>query len=152
TTCDSSLRDIAAFRRTEPRVLVNTLRGDLDWIVMRCLEKDRARRYETANALAIDMKRHLNQEPVLAGPPTLRYRASNFIHRTRAAAITSGLVAGALLVGIAGTTWQAMRARQAEGEQRRARGEAVAALAREVPLRRRADAEAARADAEAATA
>src|SRR5262249_39057020 len=60
TTCDSSLRDIAAFRRTEPRVLVNTLRGDLDWIVMRCLEKDRARRYETANALAIDIKRHLN--------------------------------------------------------------------------------------------
>ncbi len=72
-------------RQTEPPRLIRLLQGDLDWIVMKCLEKDRSRRYETANGLALDIQRHLNHEPVLAGPPTAAYRLRKLARKYRAA-------------------------------------------------------------------
>jgi eukaryotic-like serine/threonine-protein kinase len=80
------------------------LRGDLDWIVMKCLEKDRARRYETANGLAADIKRHLNDETVTAGAPSAGYRLRKFVRRNRVRVIAGGVVAGALVLGVVGTT------------------------------------------------
>ena len=80
------------------------LRGDLDWIVMKCLEKDRTRRYDTASGLAADILRHLSHEPVTAGPPGAAYRLRKFMRRHRTAAIAVGVVATALVLGMAGTT------------------------------------------------
>jgi len=91
-------------RRTEVGKLSTLLRGDLDWIVMKCLEKDRTRRYETANGLAADVNRHLNDEPVVASPPSTSYRVRKFVKRNRGAVFAGSLVAMALLLGIAGTT------------------------------------------------
>ena len=70
--------------------LINALRGDLDWIVMKCLEKDRTRRYETANGLAADLKRHLNNEPVVARPPSNVYRMQKFVRRHKRGVIAAG--------------------------------------------------------------
>ena len=89
-------------RRTEIGKLGTQLRGDLDWIVLKCLEKDRTRRYETANGLAADIKRHLGDEPVEASPPSKRYRMRKFVKRNRAAVIAAGLIAASLLFGIVG--------------------------------------------------
>jgi len=95
---------IASERRTDLTHLRTQLRGDLDWIVMRCLEKDRARRYETANALAADIGRHLRHEPVAAGPPWVGYRLRKFVRRNRAAVLAAGAVSAALIIGIVGTS------------------------------------------------
>ena len=73
--------------RGEPRSLVQVLRGELDWIVMKALEKDRTRRYETANGLAADILRHLSNEPVLAAPPSRAYRMRKFVRKNRGAVI-----------------------------------------------------------------
>ena len=81
--------EIARRRESDPRSLLRELRGDLDWIVMKSLEKDRTRRYETANALAMDIGRHLNHEPVEAGQPSATYRVRKFVRRNRAATILS---------------------------------------------------------------
>jgi non-specific serine/threonine protein kinase/serine/threonine-protein kinase len=75
--------EAAKNRHTEPRRLASDLRGDLDWITMRALEKDRTRRYQTANALSADVRRYLNNEPVSAGPPSATYRAGKFVRRHR---------------------------------------------------------------------
>src|SRR5439155_1590025 len=101
------------------------LRGDLDWIVMKCLEKDRNRRYETANGLAADLKRHLDNEPVLACPPSNLYRFQKMVRRNKLAFAATAAVAFALFAGIGATSWQAIRARRAEQQQRveRARAE-----------------------------
>ncbi|MBN2562343.1 MAG: serine/threonine protein kinase [Phycisphaerae bacterium] len=93
---------LAASRRTDMRALTRRIRGDLDWIVMRCLEKDRARRYETPHALALDLKRHVNNEPVSAGPPSASYKLSKFVRRNRGSVTAGGLVALALVAGIVG--------------------------------------------------
>src|SRR5262249_42261247 len=76
-----TIASVAAQRRVDPRRLVPLLQGDLDWMVMKCLEKDRARRYETANGLADDVRRYLTGEAVLAAPPSLAYRARKFVRR-----------------------------------------------------------------------
>jgi serine/threonine protein kinase/tetratricopeptide (TPR) repeat protein len=109
-------------RRTDPRQLGQLLRGELDWVVMKCLEKDRSRRYETANALARDIERYLRDEPVEACPPLAAYRLGKFLRKHRrplltAAAFLVVLVAGGVLVG-----WQAVR--EAEAERDRAVEEA----------------------------
>ena len=105
TLCDSGF-DVAALRRAETAgKLRQQLRGDLDWIVMKCLEKDRSRRYDTANALAQDVERHLKDEPVLAGPPTAAYRLRKFARRNRVQVIAGSVVLVALILGIVGTTW-----------------------------------------------
>jgi eukaryotic-like serine/threonine-protein kinase len=92
---------IATDRQSEPAALRRQLRGDLDWIVVRALEKDRDRRYETANGLAMDLERCLADEPVAAGPPSTAYRAGKFVRRHRAA-VAFAAVLVVLLVGFAG--------------------------------------------------
>ncbi len=88
-------RDVAEARGVAPKRLQSELRGDLDWITMKALEKNRDRRYETANGLAADVRRHLRNEPVTAGPPTVGYRTSKFVrrHRTGVAIATATVVA-----------------------------------------------------------
>jgi tetratricopeptide (TPR) repeat protein len=129
---------VSANRQTDPRRLWKSLRGELDWIVMKCLEKDRRRRYETPTALAADLRHYLSHEPVEAGPPSAWYRARKYARRNRAALV----LATALIAGTAVSTWQAIRATQAgdlaqrrlEAEQE-ARGEAGRLLG-EVTLER----------------
>ncbi len=104
STADA-LPSIAANRGIEPAQLKRALRGDLDWIVMKALEKDRTRRYETANGFAADILRYLADEPVLAAPPSRAYRLRKFVRKHRGAVIAASLVLLALLGGIAGTTW-----------------------------------------------
>jgi tetratricopeptide (TPR) repeat protein len=108
------LKNVAASRHTEPAKLSKLVRGDLDWITMKALEKDRARRYESANGLARDIQRFLNDEPVEACPPSAVYRMRKFARKNRAALIAAGLVTLALIAGTAVSTWQAMVARKAE--------------------------------------
>ena len=105
-----ALPSIAASRDIEPAQLKRALQGDLDWIVMKALEKDRTRRYETANGFAADILRHLAYEPVLAAPPSRAYRLRKFVRKNRGAVIAASLVLLALLAGIAGTTWGLIRA------------------------------------------
>ncbi|HMC65154.1 MAG TPA: serine/threonine-protein kinase, partial [Gemmataceae bacterium] len=101
--------------------LIRLLRGDLDWIVMKCLEKDRTRRYETTNGLARDIERHLNNEPVIARPPSRIYRLQKFARRNRAAFAAVSAVAAVLVIATVISAWQAIRAMRAE---RHAQGEA----------------------------
>lgn len=89
-------------------------RGDLDWIVLRALERDRNRRYETANAFAADISRFLSDEPVSATPPSTGYRISKFVRRNRTGVTVAAIVLVALLAGVAIASWQAIRARKAE--------------------------------------
>ncbi len=93
------------------------LRGDLDWIVMKCLEKDRTRRYDTATGLGMDIERHLNNETVVARPASAVYRFQKAFRRNRIAFVAAGAVAATLLFGIVISVWQAARAREAEAEQ-----------------------------------
>src|SRR5262249_41115023 len=79
TMLERELIDAAKHRQTDAPKLIHLLRGDLDWIVMKALEKDRTRRYETANGLAHDIQRHLNSEPVVACPPTASYRLRKLV-------------------------------------------------------------------------
>lgn len=133
-----SLPTIAANRRVEPASLTGALRGDLDWIVMKALEKDRSRRYETASALADDIDRYLADDVVFARPPSRAYRLRKFAHRNRA--LLTGIVAVllALLLGLIGVSWQLVRVQHAEraaqderriAEQERAEAEAARAVA-----------------------
>lgn len=103
-------------RRSDPRSLQRELRGDLDWITMKALDKDRTRRYETAHGLALDIRRHLDNEPVLAGPPSTVYRLGKFVRRHRAGVLATGVVVAALIGGLAGTTWGLLRATMARAE------------------------------------
>lgn len=115
------LPTISAQRQTEPARLRRLVRGELDWIVMRALEKDRRRRYETASDLARDVERHLHDEPVDACPPSARYRLYKFIRRHRASVASALLVFLALIGGVIATSWQMYRAERAlhgEEEQR----------------------------------
>jgi len=119
--------ETAKNRHTEPRRLVSDLRGDLDWITMRALEKDRTRRYQTANALAADVRRHLNSEPVYAGPPSAAYRAGKFVRRHRLAVAAAATLV-LLLAGFA--VAMSVQARRIARERDRANREAQ--VAREV--------------------
>jgi tetratricopeptide (TPR) repeat protein len=101
------LTTTAKRRGLEPPKLINQLRGDLDWIVMKCLEKDRARRYETAKGLATDVQRHLSNEPVVAGPPNPAYRLGKFVRRNKGAVLAVAVVAAALLFAVVLSTWEA---------------------------------------------
>ena len=101
-----SIASIAVHRHTEPRKLGTLIRGELDWIVMRALEKDRHRRYETASGLASDIRRYLAGDAVLAAPPGAAYRLRKFIRRNRFAVGTGLAVSLSLIVGLAGFAWQ----------------------------------------------
>src|SRR5262249_61298944 len=102
---DAALPSLAAARRTDPGRLAAMMRGELDWVVMKCLEKDRGRRYETVSGLARDVQRFLADEPIEARPPSAGYRVRKFIRRNRGPVLAAGLVTRALLGGLAGTTW-----------------------------------------------
>ncbi len=132
---DAKRTAVAKQRQVEPAALSRLVRGDLDWIVMKCLEKERGRRYETANALVQDIERHLSEEPVTAVAPSALYRAGKFVRRHRAGLAMATTFILVLTVGAVASTWQAVRATRAERLQSQ--------------LRRRAEAEKERADAHA---
>jgi len=120
------LANIAAKRKLEPKRLTRLVHGDLDWIVMKCLEKERARRYETANGLATDLGRHLRDEPVSAGPPGTSYRLKKFLSRNKGTVTAAGLVLTALVLGIFGTSWGLVRAAAERDRAVEAENKAVA--------------------------
>ncbi len=123
-----TLASVAAKRHTEPRRLGTLVRGELDWIVMKALEKDRQRRYETASGLMLDIRRYLAGEAVLAAPPSTSYRFQKFLRRNRAAVSAGSAIAASLVIGMVAFAWQAkvasdqrdlaVTAQQAEAEQR----------------------------------
>ena len=117
----SPLPSLAALRQTEPRKLMRLLRGELDWVVMKCLEKHRERRYETASGLARDIERYLADEAVEARPPSARYRFSKFVRRHKGQVIAASLVLVAVLGGLAAVA----------AVQTAAKAQLAAALARE---------------------
>jgi eukaryotic-like serine/threonine-protein kinase len=140
TMLPADLTSVAAHRQSAAPKLVHLLRGDLDWIVMKCLEKDRTRRYDTANGLASDIQRHLHNEPVLAGPASAAYRFQKAFRRNKLAFATAGIVAAMLVLGVAVSTWQALRATRAE--KRTAETLVQVAAERDAKERARQDAEA----------
>ena len=105
---------LAQERNTEPKKLGHALRGDLDWILLKTLEKDRTRRYETANAFAQDLRSHLQNEPVSAGPPSAGYRLGKLVRRNRSAFAAAAAILLLLAAGITISTWEAVRATHAE--------------------------------------
>jgi eukaryotic-like serine/threonine-protein kinase len=109
-----ALASISANRHTEPAKLTKLVKGELDWIVMKCLEKDRNRRYESASALAADMQRYLNDEPVQACPPSAGYRLRKFVRRNKKTLAMIAVVAVIMLAGSIISTWQAIRATRSE--------------------------------------
>jgi eukaryotic-like serine/threonine-protein kinase len=106
----------AANRGTEPAKLTKLVRGELDWIVMKALEKDRSRRYERANGFAMDAQRYMADEPVQACPPSGWYKFRRFARRNKGPVLAASLVLLALVIGIIGTTWGMLRASNAEAE------------------------------------
>jgi serine/threonine protein kinase len=120
-----SLPSLAASRGIEPGRLKRVLRGDLDWIVMKALEKDRTRRYDTSSTFAADVRRYLAGEPIEARPPSKGYRLKKFVQRNRAAVLTSSAMVLMLVLGTTVATWLAVRATRAET---RARTEAMNAI------------------------
>jgi tetratricopeptide (TPR) repeat protein len=121
------LLSIAANRSVEPARLAGLLRGELDWIAMKALEKDRARRYETANALARDVQRYLADEVVEARPPSAGYRLRKFVRRHKGRVIAGAVVLLALLAGIIGTSWGLVRAESRRREAQAERDKAIEA-------------------------
>ena len=109
-----SLQGLSAVRSSDPARLTREVRGELDWIVMKALEKDRTRRYEAASALARDVERYLQHEPVEACPPTRRYRLGKFLRRHQVEAVTAAAGLVLLMAAAAVSTWQAVRATRAE--------------------------------------
>jgi tetratricopeptide (TPR) repeat protein len=114
TTLGQGAETVSANRGSDARQLSRAIRGDLDWIVMKALEKDRNRRYETATGFAADVQRYLNDEPVQACPPSPLYRLRKFARRHKGPVLVSAVVLLAPLVGVIGTTWGMLAARQAE--------------------------------------
>ena len=117
----AALAGVATRRRTEPARLGSLVRGDLDWIVMRALEKDRARRYDTPSALASDIERHQGGEPIAAAPPSARYRLGKLVRRHRALVVSGGFIAVVLLLGVVGTSLGLVRANRARADETRQR-------------------------------
>jgi dipeptidyl aminopeptidase/acylaminoacyl peptidase len=150
---DTGTRTAEQRRAVDPKKLSHTLRGDLDWIIMKCLEKDRTRRYETANGLAMDIRRYLGGEPVVAAPPSVAYRLKKFIRRHRVMVTAGSAVAAALLIGIIAFAWQAKIARdqrdlavQAQKTAQDAQAEAAAQQQKAETERQRAEVQLTRAE------
>ncbi|HXR49241.1 MAG TPA: protein kinase [Candidatus Limnocylindrales bacterium] len=142
----TELTTTAVQRHAEAPKLISLLRGDLDWIVMKCLDKDRRRRYETANGLAMDVQRYLNNEPVIARPPSRLYRFQKLVRRNKILFASGAAVAAALLIGLGTATWLFFMERAArrdavaaEKQQYLLRQEAERARANEAELRRQAE-------------
>ena len=114
------LTTTAKRRSADASKLLHQLKGDLDWIVMKCLEKDRTRRYDTANGLAFDLKRHLNNEPVLARPPSAAYRLQKAWRRNRLMFAAAGAILAGLLVAMSALGFALVRERARKSESVRA--------------------------------
>jgi serine/threonine protein kinase len=110
---EEKLTTAASRRQLEPLKLIRLLRGDLEWIVMKCIEKDRAHRYDTVNGLATDVQRYLADEPILARPPGKLYRFQKLVRRNKLLFAASGAVAGALVTGLAVSMWLLHKEREA---------------------------------------
>jgi eukaryotic-like serine/threonine-protein kinase len=143
TMLEADLTTAARQRQTEPLKLINLLRGDLDWIVMKCLEKDRSRRYDTAVGIAMDIERHLHHEPVLARPPSQLYRLQKLVRRNKIAFAGAGAVALALVAGLTLSTHLYIQEKEAykrvlraEQKQTLLRQQAEAAQASEAAQRK----------------
>ena len=121
---DDSLPNLAALRRIEPRRLLSMVRGELDWIVHKCLDKDRNRRYESASGLGRDLQRYLAHEPVEARPVSVSYRIRKFARRHRGFVAAAAIVLLTLLLGMVGTTWGLLHA-----EERRVEAELAGQIA-----------------------
>jgi tetratricopeptide (TPR) repeat protein len=126
-----SLASTSAQRHTEPAKLAKLVRGELDWIVMKALEKDRSRRYQTANGFARDIERYLKDEPVEACPPSAGYRLKKFARRYKKPLTVSAAFVLLLVLGVVASTWQAVRATRAEGKAIAEQQTTQAALAAE---------------------
>jgi tetratricopeptide (TPR) repeat protein len=122
------LASIAAVRRIEPARLTKLVRGELDWIVMKALEKERTRRYDTANGMARDIQRYLDGDPVEAGPPSALYKLRKFARKHRATLVAASAFASLLLAAIVVTSVLAIRAIRAEADTKRALDESQAVL------------------------
>ncbi len=132
TLGNTELRTVAAQHLADPPRLISLVKGDLDWIVMKALEKDRRRRYDTANGLAMDVQRYLNNEPIFARPPSRLYRLGKLVRRNR---LTFTAILGitlSLFAGLGTSTWLLLR-------ERDARRRAVEAEQQQIHLRREAD-------------
>ncbi|MGO8698726.1 MAG: protein kinase domain-containing protein [Limisphaerales bacterium] len=125
------LTTAAKYRSAESGRVFHQLKGDLDWIVMKCLEKDRARRYETANGLAFDLRRHLNNEPVLARPPSTAYKLQKAFRRNKLVCVAALVVLAALFIGLGSATVMYFRERVAliGEQQQRLRAQSAQKLA-----------------------
>ncbi len=119
TSLGNAASSVSLLRRSDVKTLRRELRGDLDWIVMKALDPDRTRRYETVNGLAMDIERHLHDEPVVARPPSTIYRLSRFARRNRLAVAASATVTAALVIGLTVVGFALVRARHAESAARR---------------------------------
>jgi tetratricopeptide (TPR) repeat protein len=133
TMMGADLTSTVSQRGTDAPKLIHLLRGDLDWIVMKALEKDRTRRYETANGLAMDIRHHLDNEPVLASPPSNLYRFQKLVRRNKGIFAAAGGIAVALVIGFGVSLYLFI------GE-REARRRAVAAETEQARLRKQAEA------------
>ncbi len=149
-TLGEKLTEVARHRHSEPSALTRLVHGDLDWIVMKCLEKNRARRYGATSALVEDIQHHLQHEPVVACPPSAAYRFQKFARRHRTALAAGAVITVALVAAAAVSMWQAVRATRAEREQSRLRQQAETARNNEAKLRVRAEADEKKAETEAA--
>src|SRR5262249_58948415 len=107
------LASVANRRRADPRKLGLLIRGDLDWIVMKALEKDRTRRYETANGLVADIHRFLRNEPVTAAAPSTAYRLRKFVRRNRTPVLAATAIVVLLVGGVTASSWLAVMATKA---------------------------------------
>lgn len=143
----TELTQTADQRQMSPQRLGQKLRGDLDWIVMKTLEKDRRRRYETANGLALDLLRHLNDEPVVARPPSRRYRLRKLLRRNKILFISGSLVTIVVLMGLCSSTYLLLRERKvtrqlqlSERRQTMLKAQAETGLAYEAEMRRLSEA------------
>ncbi len=140
TTLDGAeLKTTAERRQVEAPKLISMLAGDLDWIVMKALEKDRSRRYETANGLLMDVQRYLNNEPVRARPPSQVYRLQKLVRRNKILFIAGAAVTLTLFAGLGTSTWLYLNERQAWHEQARLLAQTQSANEREIALRQQAE-------------
>ena len=127
STLGNRLTTVADARRTQPSRLQSAMRGDLDWIVMKAMEKDRNRRYESAAALASDLRRFLNQQPIDARPPSAAYQLAKFTRRHRKSILTLCMLATSLLLGTAVSLWQMLAAIHEKDQKDAALRKAIAA-------------------------
>ncbi|MFO0805167.1 MAG: tetratricopeptide repeat protein [Gemmataceae bacterium] len=126
STADA-LPSLSASRGTEPKKLTGMLRSELDWVVMKALEKDRTRRYESANGFAADVLRYLGGEAVVAHPPSAAYRLKKFVRRNKGRVAAASVIAVSLVAGIVGTSLGMVEAKRQEGEARKQEGLAITA-------------------------